>query len=295
MKQRVERESSEGVRKSLSEKRELRPVWCAGVTYVENLGKSSPGSRYQAGPLLCLVGILWGRPAYLLCSLLYYSYLGECWVDSICSMFLDEWMNEFREFSGKLEARRCMVEEKVNKLARSGPHKATWAMVSSVVLLWEQREAAGGWEQVNDMAWLQGEVINNVLACALLSQIIHFKGRWPLCYENTQAAFWRGPHSQELRPPVNSQNDSEPSWNQIIQPPWKLWVTYTPAHILSATSWETVIQNTHINYSWNSWPTEIVGTINGYCCFKMLVLGVICYAANGFLVSILNFHSEPSY
>lgn len=46
-------------------------------------------------------------------------------------------MNEFREFSvlGKLEARRCMVEEKVNKLARSGPHKATWAMVSSVVLL----------------------------------------------------------------------------------------------------------------------------------------------------------------
>lgn len=35
--------------------------------------------------------------------------------------------------------------------------------------------------------------------------------------------------------------------------------------------------NTQINDSWNSWPSETIWILNGYCCLKLLTSGVICY------------------
>lgn len=51
------------------------------------------------------------------------------------------------------------------------------------------------------------------------------------------------------------------------------WLTST--NTLNTTSSENKPQ--HSNDSWNSWPTETIWILNGYCCLKLLTSGVICY------------------
>lgn len=41
------------------------------------------------------------------------------------------------------------------------------------------------------------------------------RGNQPLCWEGTQAALWKGPHGQELRPTVNTSCER---WEWILQP-----------------------------------------------------------------------------
>ena len=52
----------------------------------------------------------------------------------------------------------------------------------------------------------RGQVINGTAPSTVVSWIIHCGGSQPPRREDTQAARWKGPHGEELRPPINSQH-----------------------------------------------------------------------------------------
>lgn len=57
-------------------------------------------------------------------------------------------------------------------------------------------------------------------ACSILATLswITCSGEsWLPCHKDTQAALWRGPHRQELRPPANSHGSASQQW--ILQEP----------------------------------------------------------------------------